>query len=151
MQPPMWQFKKWHTVGWFHVCMYYNKYISKRGGMYHWKRKRSTLPLPSFFFIKSIKNKGTITFKTFFKGVTGDPGGSSLVSFDTDRCYMHLSSNSFCACFSIASLTPSDLTINSSNCFWVSLLCTLKFSSASIKQSSSISSWCNVDIIKKGN
>jgi len=31
----------------------YNKYISKRGGRYHWKRKRSTLPLPSFFLKKA--------------------------------------------------------------------------------------------------
>ena len=64
--------------------------------------------------------------------------------------YMHLSSKSFCACFVIASLTPSERTSNSSNCFWVSLLCTLKFSSASTKQSSSMDSWCSVDIIFRG-
>jgi len=55
--------------------------------MYHRKRKRSTLPLPSFFIKKSIKNEGTITFKTFFRGVTGDPGGSSLVSYDTKQTH----------------------------------------------------------------
>ena len=37
------------------------------------------------FLKKSIKNEGTITFKTFFKGVRGDPGGSSLVSYDTKQ------------------------------------------------------------------
>ena len=69
MQPPMWQFKKWHTVGWFHVCMYYNKYISKRGGRYHWKRKRSTLPLPSFFYKKSKKIKVQSPSRLFSKGL----------------------------------------------------------------------------------
>ena len=81
----MCQFKKWHTACCFRVYMDYNKYISKRGGMYHRKRKRSTLPLPSFFYKKSIKNEGINTFKTFFNGVRSDPGGSSLVSYDTKQ------------------------------------------------------------------
>ena len=61
----------------------YNKYISKRGGMYHQKRKRSTLPLPSFFLKKSKKMGDTITPKVYYRHLTGDPGGSCLVSYDT--------------------------------------------------------------------
>ena len=42
-----------------------------------------------------FKKKGdTITPETFFKGVTGDPGGSSSVSFDTDRCLVFIGINS---------------------------------------------------------
>ena len=49
--------------------MYYNKYISKRGGMYHRKRKRSTLPLPSFFFKKSKKIKVQSPSRLFSEGL----------------------------------------------------------------------------------
>jgi len=44
-------------------------------------------PCLLFFLKKSIKNEGTITFKTFFRGVRGDPGGSSLVSYDTKQTH----------------------------------------------------------------
>ena len=82
----MCQFIKWHTACCFRVYMDYNKYISKRGGMYHRKRKRSTLPLPSFFFfLNKQKNKGINTFGTYYRHLTGDPGGSSLVSYDTKQ------------------------------------------------------------------
>ena len=53
--------------------------------MYHRKRKRSTRGEPSFFYKKKQKNKGTIIPKTFFGGIRGDPGGSSLVSYDTKQ------------------------------------------------------------------
>ena len=54
--------------------------------MYHRKRKRSTLPLPSFFFLKNKqKNKGINTFGTYYRHLTGDPGGSDLVSYDTKQ------------------------------------------------------------------
>jgi len=39
------------------------------------------------FLKKSIKNEGINTFKTFFRGVRGDPGGSSLVSYDTKQTH----------------------------------------------------------------
>ena len=65
--------------------MDYNKYISKRGGMYHQKRKRSTLGELYFFYKNKQKNKGINTFGTFYRHLTGDPGGSSLVSYDTKQ------------------------------------------------------------------
>ena len=49
--------------------MYYNKYISKRGGRYHRKRKRSTLPLPSFFYKKSKKIKVQSPSRLFSEGL----------------------------------------------------------------------------------
>ena len=32
MQPPMWQFKKWHTQGWFKFLVYYNRCITYKLG-----------------------------------------------------------------------------------------------------------------------
>ena len=32
MQPPMWQFKKWHTSGWFKFLVYYNMCITYKLG-----------------------------------------------------------------------------------------------------------------------
>ena len=46
--------------------MNYNKYISKRGGMYHRKRKRSTPPLPSSFFIKKRKKIKVRSYQRLF-------------------------------------------------------------------------------------
>ena len=65
--------------------MNYNKYISKRGGMYHRKRKSSTLGELYFFYKNKQKNEGINTFGTFYRHLTGDPGGSSLVSYDTKQ------------------------------------------------------------------
>jgi len=45
------------------------------------------LPCLLFFIKKKEKNKGTIVPKTFFMGVRGDPGGSSLVSYDTKQTH----------------------------------------------------------------
>ena len=84
-QPLMCQFIKWHTACCFRVPMHYNKYISKRGGMYHRKRKSSTLGELYFFFKNKQKNKGINTFGTFYRHLTGDPGGSDLVSYDTKQ------------------------------------------------------------------
>ena len=84
-QPLMCQFIKWHTACCFRVPMHYNKYISKRGGMYHRKRKSSTLGELYFFYKNKQKNKGINTFGTFYRHLTGDPGGSSLVSYDTKQ------------------------------------------------------------------
>ena len=53
--------------------------------MYHRKRKSSTRGEPSFFYKKSKKNEGINTFGTFYRHLTGDPGGSSLVSYDTKQ------------------------------------------------------------------
>ena len=42
------------------------------------------LPCLLFFFKKNKqKNEGTNTFRVFFRPLTGDPGGSNLVSNDT--------------------------------------------------------------------
>ena len=38
-----------------------------------------------FFYKNKQKNKGINTFGTFYRHLTGDPGGSSLVSYDTKQ------------------------------------------------------------------
>ena len=58
------------------------RYKLKRWEVSPKTQKFDTPPALFFFFFLG----DTITPKTFFKGVTGDPGGSCSVSFDTDRC-----------------------------------------------------------------
>ena len=61
----------------------YNKYISKKRWEVPLKTKKVVTP-PAFFFLKKSKKiRGTITPKVYFRPLTGDPGGSSLVSYDT--------------------------------------------------------------------
>ena len=60
----MWQFKKWHTPAWIQFPMYYNKYISKRGGKYHRRRKSSTRGQPAFFY----KKRGILSPLRLFSG-----------------------------------------------------------------------------------
>ena len=67
----------------FHFSRSIIRVTKQRGGMYHRKRKRSKLREPYFFYKISQKNRGTITPKDYFRPLTGDPGGSDLVSIDT--------------------------------------------------------------------
>ena len=67
----------------FHTVRSIIRVTKQRGGMYHRKRKRSTLPLLYFFYKNKQKNEGANTFRTFYRHLTGDPGGSNLVSNDT--------------------------------------------------------------------
>ena len=42
-------------------------------------------PCLLFFLKNKQKNKGINTFGTYYRHLTGDPGGSSLVSYDTKQ------------------------------------------------------------------
>ena len=81
------QYKKISYIVSFVLAFHFNRSIirvtNKRGGMYHRRRKSSTLGEQIFFYKKTKKIRDTITPKTYFRPLTGDPGGSSLVSYDT--------------------------------------------------------------------